>query len=615
MSTTWTLLYDGTEKTLADWGLTNLQRTLVSQGQDRVTFTADGAHFDSDQQFADKSTIIIKRDGVRWFHGRVIRSPRLGDPGAEALTYELAGPWWYLDECVFQQQWRTTNGETSDLIPTYKSRIILCQTLTGTDGYTKAHIGEQITEAIQWAIDQGAPIQIGTIVPDMVIPYQEVTDRTCAEIIKLMLRWNPDAVTSFDYTTTPPTLHIKRRAQASTVSLSATTGAPGHQIRITPLTKLQVPAVVLKFEQEHNIDGSTFSTTIVDKYPEAATGLEFSAIIMTLELGGINRTFQRQTFDTENISPETRSWWEKKFPWIKDATEFEIEEDSGTVQLAEPEDPENPEEGAYPYEIVEGAIPPWLADDAAECIVTAKATYIITNPVTGAEAEYEGDLLTATLTGTDRAGGEYSRLIASTPAEPIPENMAQNFYAALSILQYEGTFTLLEEEITGAATLGQLLNLTDGRTDWATMNAQIQQVTEDVDHGLTTIHFGPADHLSPQDIIELLRVNRGRVPTWRLNERATGEKAPSAGTADGPAHTPNKNASTSHAGLKKLVLASGDNIITLDAEEGTIKLESTASEAAVIIDIADITGGEILRARATTGCDDESASVLRTEFS
>jgi hypothetical protein len=220
-------------KTFAEARLANLQRTLISQAQDTVTMTADGESFDATDAYAFGSTVTIHRDGVQWFQGRVVRIPRAGDPAAESLTYELAGPWWYLDNLVFQQQWRVTNGVTTDLIPTFKSRVILGQKLTPT-GYEKMDIGEQIREALNWAISNGAPFQIGTIVPNMIVPYSEVMDRTCAEIVKTMLRWAPDAVTYFDYSTVPPTLHIKRRAQCTAVSFSVNQGSPAARIEITP---------------------------------------------------------------------------------------------------------------------------------------------------------------------------------------------------------------------------------------------------------------------------------------------------------------------------------------------------------------------------------------------
>ncbi|HJX10818.1 MAG TPA: hypothetical protein VJ733_10000, partial [Candidatus Binatia bacterium] len=256
----WTLIDENlVEETFADWGLKDLVKTTRSQAQDIVTFTADGAAFDAANLFAINSTCIIKKDGVQWFVGRVIRIPRAGAPASESMAYELAGPWWYLDNLVFQQTWKVTDGVTETLIDTQKSRIILNQDLTGA----KTTTGQQITEALNYAIGKGAPFQGGTITPSLTVPFSEVVDRSCAEIIKTMLRWTPDAVTWFDYSTSPPTLHIKQRASCASLSLPVAVEQLAAGINITPRYDLQIPAVVLKFEQENSVNDDMWTSVTV----------------------------------------------------------------------------------------------------------------------------------------------------------------------------------------------------------------------------------------------------------------------------------------------------------------------------------------------------------------
>ena len=111
----WTIACNGTEKLAADWGLTQLTRKLVSQGTDELSFKAErngcgrGAAF-----FSCGATVVLWRDraadgggifsgGTTWFQGLVTQIPRAGAPNAESMTYRVAGPWWYLDNLVFQQ--------------------------------------------------------------------------------------------------------------------------------------------------------------------------------------------------------------------------------------------------------------------------------------------------------------------------------------------------------------------------------------------------------------------------------------------------------------------------------------------------------------------------------
>src|SRR5712692_2660279 len=196
----WTLLYGGAEKSFADWGLSQLTRSLVSQDADKASFVADGAAIDSAQQFDSGSTVVIKKDGIQWFVGRVITIPRQGSGRAESLKYELAGPWYYLQQIIYQQTW--VSYLTNQKQPSqFTSHLLLnVNPANGQIVTTSA----QILAALNYALAQlgaPAPFQIGAITPALFPALDEVRDMTCAEVIRKQLRWHPDAVTWFDYTT------------------------------------------------------------------------------------------------------------------------------------------------------------------------------------------------------------------------------------------------------------------------------------------------------------------------------------------------------------------------------------------------------------------------------
>ena len=68
-----------------------------------------------------------------------------------------------------------------------------------------------------------------------------------------------------------------------------------------------------------------------------------------------------------------------------------------------------------------------------------------------------------------------------------------------------------------------MLNLTGGRTGWATMRALVQGVSADIDTGATDITYGPPAQLGPQDMVAILRMNRFKNPALRGQIRATGK--------------------------------------------------------------------------------------------
>jgi hypothetical protein len=544
MSSTWTILdANGTQQSVADWGLCALTRELVNQMPDIVTFRAENTPSDAAPVFAYGSTIQLFRDGVPWFQGRVIQVPGRATGKLEEQLYRVAGPWWYLENLVFQQTWQVTNGSTLTLVPTNKSRLVLSQAPDGTKFSTGAAIGE----VLAYATARGVPITVGTITPNATVPYAESLDRSCAEVIRNFLRWAPDAMVAFDYTTTPyPTLSIHLRADAPVISLPAY-GAPVSALELTPRYDLQVPAVVLKFEQTNDIDGDTFTSLIVQSAPTTATGDEFGALVMTFDLSGARATYHHQPVVTtplpqSDTDPIVIPWWQTKFAWLNDFDASDLSVVSGTQSAVIDDPAEFPDltTADVPNELQHGSISAWMNLNAAPLLVSATLQYSGTaTPESGEVFDANNQRVVYTrVMGTNADTGTYSRLTSETDAEPVPEGMAAAIYAATGVLQYDGTLELTEQECSGAAVPGQLLNLTGGRADWTTMQAQVQRVEESIDLGQTKIIVGPAKHLGQTQITAWLRANRERRLSYRLSERTTGSGSGNAAKVQGGEHTP-----------------------------------------------------------------------------
>jgi hypothetical protein len=120
----------------------------------------------------------------------------------------------------------------------------------------------------------------------------------------------------------------------------------------------------------------------------------------------------------------------------------------------------------------------------------------------------------------------------------VPAGLAQALLDAVGILAYDGFVELTEEECSGLAAPGALLNLSGGRAEWATMAAQVQRVEEWVDLGRTRVTVGPGKHLGHADLAELLRVNSQRRLSFRLTERTTGRATGNAAQVQGGDQSP-----------------------------------------------------------------------------
>jgi hypothetical protein len=123
----------------------------------------------------------------------------------------------------------------------------------------------------------------------------------------------------------------------------------------------------------------------------------------------------------------------------------------------------------------------------------------------------------------------YGALSSVVDAEQIPDNLAKYLFDALSILQYDGSYTIKESECTMPVAIGNVLNIIGGPVGWGAARMLVQGITVDLTMGQTVVQVGPAKHLGAGDLIQLFMFNRVR-RTWKsLFERNTGERGSSNG--------------------------------------------------------------------------------------
>ena len=578
----WTLQYSGTEKTLAAWGLANAVLELVSQGADTFTVEAPNQAVDAAASFAYQGAVILRSgrtgSGTSWTGGTIcfqgVRglNPAKGSAREESRTYKFHGPWWWLESTVFQQQTTINSTSTPSSTSTVlTSDLFLMQSLLGHK-YTN---GQQITEIITAANAAGIPIQAGSELPSVSLshtdaladtggtpaadaPIYQIRDMTMAEAVKQCLRWAPDAVTWFDYSTTPPTFHCKGRGSLSAVSLAIANGTDHESLRITPREDLQLAAVVLRFKILNSINGQSFLNITTDKYPTGATETEPFALVQTLDLAGGKVTTQKANITTAAISAAGDSqatklaFWQTFLPWLNDPRI-----DASTVSISDPAFT-NPAGttitplGTYPNYLAPsqsgGSLANWMYNSDGTAVVwepvkmTATVKYKrypvpastaafgtganarpvedFTGTATGTAAP--GKQLQVNLTATNATTQEYSASTSAESGDPVPIGLAQWIYNTLSTLHYEGAHTLVEPEVTFQAGPGKVLNLTGGLSAWTSMAALIQSATYELDTGRTTLNFGPPGHLSPGDFVRLLSMNRYRVVWDNPSARTTG---------------------------------------------------------------------------------------------
>lgn len=608
----YTLTSGSTTKTLAAWGISNLRRRRSSQALDLVTFALDGSAYDGAAPFAASSEIVITRDATTWFRGRVVGLRREGQGSAQAIFYEVSGPWWYLERLVYQQPWAIQGSAD-----TYKSHCLLNLTVTGSVWTTR----DQIDDALDWCSDKAAD-QYGSApfqwtkanLPQISIPSDEVRDITCAEVIRKQLRWMPDAVAWWDYSTNPPTFHCKRRADLSTASVTIGTGVSA--VRLVPRYDLQVPAVALKFEQINTVNGVSLAAVTTQVYPGGSTGEEFGALVGTIDLAGGTVTYATAYVRTTALPTTNADWWtwlKTKHPWLgsaRVALDTVLDVDRTVSGAGDPLD----------YELLDGQIPPWAAASSQHETVTIAVrihTYAADETTL---IDSKEEVFTVNIVTTDVATTTFSSLQEFVAGESVPSGLAEALYNALSPLEWEGQIQIVGSDCDGTVEVGDKLNLSGGHSDWSSMAAVVQQTDEDLETGTTTIAVGPPQHLGARDMIELLRVNRYRLVITPAAAR-TGGTVGGGAVALGSA-TPQENATSGikERHLLRLRGQSDDHLITLATSGGpsiTLTPETGSAEAVlaaaslslhaatgtgeIILDTADA-DGEVIQLREVSVC-------------
>ena len=539
-------------RTLASWGFQSAQLHRQSLAADTLNLSRPIAAFDAADEI-DFGQLVTLSDpaGRTRFVGRRVLVPGRASGAEESKNYTFAGPWYWLERLIYHQSWQQllVNGT---LVPRQTSHLLL--NLGGLS------VGDQIRAVAQYAIDQGAAFQLGvTDVP--IVPFvTEITDQTCAQIIIDQLRWAPDAVAWFDYTTNPPTFHCRQKANLTAVMLRLgpenlpTMADEGLTIAARP--DLQIPAVALRYERTDTKDGAEYLALGEDIAPLGATGRELNALSQTISLVGFNVTTLSASILCEAIDTTSLEWWKRMIPSLQDTRIKNLKLVANTVEriLQGSRTPSNlagTPSSAYGRMLVEGQLVDWMRDatdnqlDWEQEELSAQFSFqLYLDPTSGVKlSDKQKVRIPVHLVSTNAPSGASSYTVTETEeeGEAQPIGLAQYLYDALSGLEYEGTVNTTEQECSGYVGPGNTLNIANtAQAAHASMKARVQSVDEDIDRGQTRVNFGPTPVLSLSAILELLRASRHRRRWTRTSVQSDGELSGNANAKLGEA-TANSN--------------------------------------------------------------------------
>ncbi|MEO0510542.1 MAG: hypothetical protein AAF065_11860 [Verrucomicrobiota bacterium] len=497
ISNIWTIQGgSGSSVTMSSLGLSNVRSTRITQAPDTLAFE-QAADYDADPLFAYGETVTVQRAGVQWFKGTATAIQRSGSGNSERIKYTVSGPWWQLQQVVYQQAF----SRYVDGAPGTPS---LARLVIGTDSSgSRLNSGQVLSAALSYAATQLGPDALfegGSLAGNTEMPYEELNALSCAEVISRVLRWNPDIVAYFDYSQTPPTLNFTPRSELTRKTFSLSSETTITENSINPRNDLQKDGVVIQFERSDTINGAEQKTILTDT--AGSTVDPIKTLYFFFDLQGFTENWIQQKIVSESIQENSADWWKDHHPKLRNATNVSVANES---KEAVNDGGEN-DGTSYDKELISGSIADWMFGVGANAQdVEADVSYTL-------DGDLRTDKLRLRIQGTNANSQNYSTLGDSSPAEPTPVGLAAAIHSSFATLQYEGTIKTTELEVGTAAVIDNKVCVSGGRSDWATMDAQVYNTLFNLDSGETTVNFGPAKHLDPNSLLQLHRNVRTRRP-------------------------------------------------------------------------------------------------------
>jgi len=364
-----------------DLGIFVARRELQSMDVSRAILEVADADLFSPELFTYGTQIVITRDDARWFAGKVSRitHQRSGDSYTQSI--EIRDPW---------QDLKETQAEADpdpDLPDQHDTVVSLGAGLHAVEDDTvvaAANVGAETSRLASQLGDLASPVlQVASIVNGAPVVARTLQNASLAEAIADLAKTSPAQVSWFDYTQSPPGLHIAEISSSSEVITLDAADPRLKSARITPRDDLLVREVAVNFVDQSSGESAVAAT----QQSTLGAGLG-RRLVITHAVPGVNSR--------------------------------------------------------------------WSADGAPSI-----------DPSTG---------------------------LANTP---MPAGYAAALLSAYNRQFFEGEITLKDDDIGGTLYMGRALSITGGPSRWATMQAPIIGVTEDLVSGETTLTIGPSRRTDP----------------------------------------------------------------------------------------------------------------------
>jgi hypothetical protein len=527
-----------TARTPASILIENITVKFASLDHDTLTWTSATENVTAGGTIVPDIGQIVELywNDTRRFRGHVTET-RVGLNRVKVVAH---GPWWWLKQTPLTSLQLDGTGTSSE-------RAQFVFEVTGAQT-----LATMIARLLDRAIALGCPLARGGMSAMYPVPRITLSGRDCASALAELMRWVPDAVAWFDYSTTLPTLKIQRRGPSTPLVLSLATSNIKH-VDIRPRLDLQVSRAEVKFVTRD-------ATTGKPKWAGQAAGTNAAGQRQIITVSGpeIAAFLPKDDFDTHQIRtlgaanyanltepslaaakekyssvPVTVgtgyevTYWNKVVPVAATGPPWQISIPGGSKTTYIPAPLLRGTNGAAfvgpRFCVISGTLPEWVRKlpnvRAEEGVIYGVLVY--QKLAAAAIPAFVGEMgLTETMTGyratgTGPGGAEFWHLYTKPFTMPVtvvrtnfpamttlykpwdftyltpPANLAVNLRAAQNWVPWEGPITTVADDVTSASNLlGRSINLTGGLPACATMKALLKSVTYEIQHGRTTYDLG-----------------------------------------------------------------------------------------------------------------------------
>jgi len=243
--------------------------------------------------------ITLYRDGVQFFTGTVTNVRPIISQSSQQAQVTVSGPWWWMERINMTTVRTDGAGSTGE-----RMTFVFGNATTGGD--LETHIRSLIARAIAL----GVPMQLGGVADFFNVPQISLNQSTVGQALSELVRLVPDTQVNFDYSTTPPTIDIRRRGTSTARTIDVAT-APVDSIDIEPMIELQVSQVRLPYVTR-DVQGRTV-------YQEQASGTAATGKVEILTVSGpeLDTFLPNELFDSYSIKTALATVTNGK-RWIQD---------------------------------------------------------------------------------------------------------------------------------------------------------------------------------------------------------------------------------------------------------------------------------------------------------